>query len=261
MTDQRPLPPPSDGERDDALASPLASGAHDEALVHLVAGAAVPDPRAALADPAWDDDRFLAWWAAESRARTARAAQRAPDAAVLAAGRALQAQIAARALGVRWRADAPALAPPAVAGPPTRVLGSAALMRQAPVVELPVAAGAGREVWDEPATSWLALPRDLDAGRYLALRISGDSMEPLMHTGDTILVALGAPARAGEAVVARHPDDGYVCKRVRRVRATALELESLAPGRPVLTIPRDESLLVGRVVAVWCQHCAAERAT
>lgn len=75
-----------------------------------------------------------------------------------------------------------------------------------------------------------------------------------MHTGDTVLVALGAPVRVGETIVARHPDDGYVCKRVRRVRATTVELESLAPGRPLIVILCEASLVVGRVVAVWCHH-------
>jgi phage repressor protein C with HTH and peptisase S24 domain len=80
-------------------------------------------------------------------------------------------------------------------------------------------------------------------------------MEPLMHTGDTVLVALGRPLHAGAVVVARHPEDGYVCKRVKRLRASTVELESLAPGRPLIKLPRDESLVVGQVVAVWCHHC------
>jgi phage repressor protein C with HTH and peptisase S24 domain len=80
-------------------------------------------------------------------------------------------------------------------------------------------------------------------------------MEPVMHTGDTVLVALGRPLRAGAVVVARRPDDGYVCKRVRRLTPRGAELESLAPGRPVIRLPRDERLVVGQVVAVWCSHC------
>jgi SOS-response transcriptional repressor LexA len=237
-----------------AVAAALATGAHDEALVHLVAGATVPDLRSALVDPAWDDERLLAWWALEARERTARAARRTSDAQVLAHGRALQARALARRLGVGWRAGRPALVVPTVPGSPSQVLTTAALLRQTPVVDLPVAAGVGRELWDEDADAWLRLPDDVAPGRYLALRVAGDSMEPVMHTGDTVLVALGAPARVGEAIVARHPDDGYVCKRVRRVRAAALELESLAAGRPLITIPRDPALVVGRVVAVWCHH-------
>jgi hypothetical protein len=55
-------------------------------------------------------------------------------------------------------------------------------------------------------------------------------------------------------IVARHPDDGYVCKRVSRLRRDAIELSSLEPGRPLITIPRDPRLILGTVLLVWCQH-------
>jgi phage repressor protein C with HTH and peptisase S24 domain len=130
-------------------------------------------------------------------------------------------------------------------------------------VALAAAAGVGREMWDAPVDRWVELPPGTPRGRYLALRIAGDSMEPVMHSGDTVLVALGRPLRAGAVVVARHPDDGYVCKRVRgfrgRGRREVAELESLAPGRPLIALPRDERLVVGQVVAVWCVHCGGER--
>lgn len=265
MSDQRPHTDPRAATDETPLSWPttaaaLAAGEHDEALVHLVAGAAAPDPRTVLAGPAWDDERFLAWWMAEQRACEPRAARRTSDADVLDAGRAFQARALARRLSIpAWYERRPALATPVVSGSPARVLGTAALMRQTPVVDLPVAAGTGCELWDEEASAWLAIPTGLPAGRYLALRIAGDSMEPVMHTGDTVLVALGAPVRVGETIVARHPDDGYVCKRVRRVRAATVELESLAPGRPLIVIPRDPALVVGRVVAVWCHHASGER--
>jgi phage repressor protein C with HTH and peptisase S24 domain len=128
-------------------------------------------------------------------------------------------------------------------------------------VDLAVAAGVGRELWDEPAEAWLALAPSLGVepppGRYLALRVAGDSMEPVMHTGDTVLVALGRPLRPGAVVVARRPEEGYVCKRVRALRPRVAELESLAPGREVIRIPRDDQLVVGQVVAVWCHHCGS----
>ena len=72
-----------------------------------------------------------------------------------------------------------------------------------------------------------------------------------MRTGDTVLVQLGGEPRAGVAVVARHPEDGYVCKRVRRLRPAAIELESLAAGRPLIVLPRAEAIVLGTVVAAW----------
>ena len=247
-----------DPERE-RLLDEIAAGRHDDALVRLVAatsGAAAAGERDA-ASP-WDDPRFVAWWCSRARVRAARDAAQLSDEEYLAAGVAFQARVMARQLAIQWHADGPALEEPAVAGPPAAVLDLAAARGSAALVDLAVAAGVGRELWDEPAEAWLALAPSLGVepppGRYLALRVSGDSMEPVMHTGDTVLVALGRPLRAGTVVVARRPDDGYVCKRVGRLRARVAELESLAPGRETIRIPRDERLVVGQVVAVWCHH-------
>jgi SOS-response transcriptional repressor LexA len=69
-----------------------------------------------------------------------------------------------------------------------------------------------------------------------------------------VLVRRGGDVQRDTVVVARHPDDGYVCKRVRRIRREAIELASLAPGRPAIVIPRDPRLIVGTVMLVWCSH-------
>jgi phage repressor protein C with HTH and peptisase S24 domain len=233
-----------DQERE-RLLDEIAAGRHDDALVRLVAAALAAEP----ASPAWDDRQFVEWWSSRARSRAARAAALLTDEDYLAAGRALQARVVARQHGIRWHREHPELLPAATGRGAT------------PLVDLAVAAGVGRELWDEPAEAWLALAPSLGVepppGRYLALRIAGDSMEPVMHTGDTVLVALGRPLRSGAVVVARRPDDGYVCKRVGRLTARVAELESLAPGREVIRIPRDDQLVVGQVVAVWCHHCGS----
>jgi phage repressor protein C with HTH and peptisase S24 domain len=163
-------------------------------------------------------------------------------------------RLRARQLGVLRVAAAPVLRPPSVAGSPGEVLGRASRERAAPVVELGVAAGVGRELWDEPVETWLELPADAAPGQYLAVKVAGESMAPLMHSGDTVLVRLGPEADGDTVVVARHPDDGYVCKRVGRVRGEAIELLSLEPGRAPITIPRDARLILGTVLMVWCEH-------
>ena len=126
--------------------------------------------------------------------------------------------------------------------------------RLAPRIELGVAAGVGRDLWDEPCDSWIELPVDMPSGRYIGLGVNGDSMEPLMHTGDTILVRVGSDVQPNTVIVARHPDDGYVVKRVDRLTPTTIQLTSLNAGYPVLSIPRDPSLIVGTVVLRWCAH-------
>jgi SOS-response transcriptional repressor LexA len=52
-------------------------------------------------------------------------------------------------------------------------------------------------------------------------------------------------------VVARHPDDGYVCKRVEKIGRRTIHLASLNPEHGAVTIPRDERLIVGTVRLVW----------
>lgn len=206
--------------------------------------------------PLWRDARFVDWLAAEAREHDPRVRRRT-DHELGVQGRAMLARLRARRLGVARAAAAPRLRSPSVAGTPGDVLAAASREGAAPVIELSVAAGVGRELWDEPVESWLEVPADTPAGQYLALKVAGESMAPLMHTGDTVLVRVGADVECDTVVVARHPDDGYVCKRVGRVRGDAIELRSLGPGRPPITIPRDPRLILGTVLMVWCEHSDA----
>jgi len=200
--------------------------------------------------PVWRDDRFLAWLAAEARARAERRV-RVSEKVLVGRGEQLMARAQASKLRVSRRGNSSPVEPAmrsAESASATTPRGAVA------VVELGIAAGVGRELWDEPVQSWVELPPDVPPGKYVALKIVGESMAPLMHTGDTVLVRIGADVKRDTVVVARHPEDGYVCKRVSRVRRDAIELSSLDPGRPIITIPRDPSLMVGTVVLVWCQH-------
>ena len=137
----------------------------------------------------------------------------------------------------------------------------AAAERCAPCVELGVAAGVGRDLWDEPCTAWVELPEEIPQGRYVALTVSGESMEPLLHTGDTILVKVGPAVARDTVIVARHPDDGYVVKRVARVARRTIHLASLNPSFPPVALPRRDDLVVGTVVLRWCAHGASPPST
>jgi len=120
--------------------------------------------------------------------------------------------------------------------------------------DLAVAAGAGRELWDEPPSAFVQLPDHVEHGQYVALTVAGDSMTPLLHTGDTILVKLGSELMADHVVVARHPEQGYVVKQVGRVTPLRVELTSLNADYPALEIPNDASLILGTVILRWCPH-------
>ena len=221
----------------------------NERVVEAISRLLEADPDGSL----WRDTRFVDWVAAEAREQDRRARRRTEE-ELAAQGRAMLARLRARQLGITRVADAPHLRRPFIAGTPSEVLVPAAREHAAPVLELGVAAGVGRELWDEPVESWIELPGETPAGQYLALKISGESMAPLMHTGDTVLVRVGAEVERDTVIVARHPDDGYVCKRVGRVRSDGIELTSLEPGRPPITIPPDPALILGTVLMVWCMH-------
>lgn len=129
-----------------------------------------------------------------------------------------------------------------------------ATTRVAPVADFAVAAGTGREMWDEPCTSVLELPEGVPSANYLAVSVHGDSMLPLLHSGDTLLVKRSTEWRKGALVVAHRPDHGYVVKQVGHVTTSAVELTSFNAAYPSVLVPRDTQLLVGDVVLRWCPH-------
>lgn len=128
----------------------------------------------------------------------------------------------------------------------------------APLIELGVAAGTGRELLDEPCDTRVALPPEVSPGRYVALRVVGDSMRPLLHSGDVVLVALDASLTAGAVVVARHPEHGYVVKRMGRPAPGGTPLESLNPAYPTLMLAPGSGAVIGRVVLRWCGHARSK---
>jgi hypothetical protein len=243
-----------------APTAPETTGAPSPAPSH---SAAPPATRRALAE--WEadalvrlatrgagaegDERLLDWLARDLRARQGererlRADELADDFARRAQGRIAAARIA-RGCPVRALRDRL----PAARGTVEQVGAIAAADRCAPWLDLGVAAGVGRELWDEPCERWVELPDDAPPGRYVALTVSGDSMTPLLESGDVILVRLGAEVRPESVVVARHPEDGYVVKRVARLTKRRVELASLNAAYPAIRIARDARLIVGEVVA------------
>jgi len=140
---------------------------------------------------------------------------------------------------------------------PPRV-ASAELMRELEAVhravvvpELSIAAGGGLELWDVECGTTVDVPENVPRGRHVALRVSGDSMEPLIHSGDLVLVRLDDRAVPGTVVVARDPDHGYVVKEVGRLTADGIELLSLNPAYPVLRVPHGAGTVLGTVVLCW----------
>lgn len=100
----------------------------------------------------------------------------------------------------------------------------------------------------------ILLPDEVPRGRYVAVRVAGDSMEPLLHQGDTVVVKLGSKVARDTVIVARVPDGGYVVKRVGRLTRRTIELRSLNDAYSPIVIARDPRLIAGTVIMCWCAH-------
>lgn len=205
--------------------------------------------------PYYTDPRLIAWIDREvnspERAREGWSAERV---------RALAARLRAKGDAVRLRvrilAGSPAANPSVRPGTIPQVLESASAAGAAPFLELSPAAGVGRDLWDEACDTWAEIPEDVPPGQYIALPVRGESMSPLMHTGDTVLVRVGAQVARDTVVLARVPDAGFVVKRVGRATRSSLELLSLNPAFDPIVVPREEGTVVGTVVLRWCPHGA-----
>lgn len=136
-----------------------------------------------------------------------------------------------------------------VIGTPARVMEMAKAARCAPVVDQRVAAGEGRDLWDEACDSWVRLPRETPSGEYVALRVNGDSMTPFLASGDTVLIRLGATLAANDVVVVRLPEGGYAVKCADRVDDQRMRLLSFNPEYEPVWVNRSASSVVGTVVA------------
>lgn len=222
----------------------------DDALVRLSMERAFED-----LDP--DDPAngpFFEWLAREARARQT-PAERAETAEMARAfARRWTLRHLSESLRVALVAGTPALRP----GPGLE--GFVACVREGrrsgrvPAWDARAAAGAGRAIGDEPCDGWLERPPTLAPGDYAAIRVAGDSMTPLLHDGDTIVLRPGAQVQPNTVVVVRLPEDGCVVKKVAAADRHFLELASLNDAYPPLTIARGDAAVLGTVVMRWCAH-------
>ena len=100
------------------------------------------------------------------------------------------------------------------------------------------------------STRWLR-GQGLDPARLSAIAVVGDSMEPVLHDGDEILVEAvpGAPVRADPRGihVVRH-GDALLVKRIERPAPGLIRLVSENPAYAPLDLPGEEVAVLGRVV-------------
>lgn len=96
--------------------------------------------------------------------------------------------------------------------------------------------------WDE-----ISMPEIADPHAY-ALEIAGDSMEPVLRDGDTIIVSPAAPVRRGDRVVARTAKGEVMAKELARQSARRIELKSLNPTHPSYTFDLADITWMHRIV-------------
>lgn len=221
----------------------------EDALVRVAGAAAADalgptDPGAAVLHDWLADEARLARTAAERR-RDHRLATR------FSAAMAARCALARAARRVPRREPEPADERTVPPRPLMESVARAAVERSAPLLDLRVAAGDGRALWEQECERWVALPAGVAAGRHVALGVAGGSMRPLLEPGDTLLVRLDAEPAAGALVVARVSGDGYVVKQVGALTARTIELRSLNPAYRPRRVRRGPGVVLGVVVAWW----------
>ncbi len=203
--------------------------------------------------PAFTDERFVTWVAQEGR-MPASAAEALPPEAVATLARRIRLTAAAEQSGMYLVDQLPEQVAVRAGWPVSSAIVELARNRQAAVVDLAIAAGTGRELWDAECESAVAVPEVLPRGEYVALTVSGDSMEPLLHSGDLVLVKRSGELKSGAIVVMRDTDAGYVVKKVGRIETRSVELLSLNPAYGRRRVRRTRSSVLGTVLLRWCQH-------
>jgi phage repressor protein C with HTH and peptisase S24 domain len=96
--------------------------------------------------------------------------------------------------------------------------------------------------WDE-----MAFPAIADENVY-ALKIHGDSMEPVYRDGCVILVSPVAAPRKGDRVVVRTKDGAVTVKEFKRHTLKAIEFRSITTSPKDHTLPARDVMWMARIL-------------
>lgn len=81
-----------------------------------------------------------------------------------------------------------------------------------------------------------------------ALKVQGESMQPLYRNGDTLIVDPESPVRKGDRVVVKTCEGEVMAKALRHMDAKMIELSSLNPDHPDRSFKTSEVEWIGRIV-------------
>ena len=116
--------------------------------------------------------------------------------------------------------------------------GEATPVRHIELVELAAAAGSGAEVYDETVVSRLAFRHDwltqrgIDPRHCHVISVQGDSMEPTLPDGSSILVDRNRREPQEDRIFVLRTEDGLVVKRLARDAKGRWQLVSDNPAHP-----------------------------
>lgn len=98
--------------------------------------------------------------------------------------------------------------------------------------------------WDD-----VRVPGLRDEGVY-CLQIAGDSMSPVLRSGDKVLVSPTETVRRGDRVVVKTLEGEIMAKELSLINETQIDLISLNPEHPNRSFTRTEIQWIARIVWV-----------
>jgi phage repressor protein C with HTH and peptisase S24 domain len=99
--------------------------------------------------------------------------------------------------------------------------------------------------WDE-----VALPSGETDSHAYALKVSGNSMEPLYRAGDILVVSPGARIKRGDRVVVKTRGGEVMAKELIKQSPAKIELKSLNPDAENLSFNANQVTWMARIVWV-----------
>ncbi|MBR3187661.1 MAG: helix-turn-helix domain-containing protein [Lachnospiraceae bacterium] len=105
----------------------------------------------------------------------------------------------------------------------------------------------------EEVVDWEEIPEDMSkTGEFFGLKIKGDSMQPRIVEGDTVIVRQQPDAESGDVVIVRINGDYATCKRLSKY-AGGISLISFNPQYPPMNFTNEEIVskpveILGKVI-------------
>jgi phage repressor protein C with HTH and peptisase S24 domain len=101
--------------------------------------------------------------------------------------------------------------------------------------------------WDEVHFPEFTATNDDDV---YALKVSGDSMEPLYRTGDVLVVSPKSKTRIGDRVIIKTTNGEVMAKEIVKQNSARIEVKSINPAHENREIPTTEISWIARVIWV-----------